>query len=82
MKEYKIFASKYDSVEKMERNRERDYALELKTRTNFKMYIANSLMEAVEMFEYDNACEELDNNSEYYIYYLDEDGNIQNVTYR
>lgn len=81
MNKYKIFASTYDSVEKMKRNKERDWALDLKTRTNYKIYMANSIIEAVEMFENDNVCDELDDNSNYYLYYLDEDGNVNNVIF-
>lgn len=77
--EYKIFASKYESVEEMEKNREKDRALDLTTRTRYKKYNASSIIEGAKMFVEDKGFDELDNYSSYYLYYIGKDGSINNI---
>lgn len=74
--QYNIFASKYDSVTKMEKLKFHDEALDIKSISKICPISANSLEEAIEQYvetpEFNQFASRI--NGTVYVYYLNENG--------
>ena len=77
MKLYKIFLSEYGSVEKMLKNKERDFCLDMETRTSYKENGARTIKEATEIFKNGLSDEELEKYYNWCFYELKDDGEIE-----
>lgn len=77
MKQCKIFLSEYRSVEKMLKNKEHDFCLDLKTRTDFIRIKARTIKEATEIFKKHLSDEELEKYYNWCFYFLKDDGEIE-----